>query len=72
MRGIFWNNNGFKYPKKHSFISDLTREQQLCFIVLYETGRKNFNDAVLRNLWGGGGIFCGTVKSLGGDLKASC
>jgi hypothetical protein len=54
MRGIFWNNNSFKDPKKHKFISDLTREQQLCFIAVSEMGRKSFNDEILRNLCGVG------------------
>jgi hypothetical protein len=26
MRVVLWNSNGFKDPKKHIFISDLTRE----------------------------------------------
>jgi hypothetical protein len=54
MKGVFCNCNSFKDPKKHRFISDLTREQNLCFIALSETGRKCFNDVVLRNLCGGG------------------
>jgi hypothetical protein len=53
MKEVFWNCNGFKDPKKHRFISDLTREQSLCFIALSETGRKGFNNAILRNLCGG-------------------
>jgi hypothetical protein len=53
MNEVFWNCNGFKDPKKHRFISDLTREQSLCFIALSETGRKGFNNAILRNLCGG-------------------
>jgi hypothetical protein len=52
MRGIFGNSNGFIDPKKHRFISDLTREQQLCFIAVFEMGRKSFNDVVLRNFCG--------------------
>jgi hypothetical protein len=40
MRGVFWDCNGFKDPKKHRFISDLTREQNLSFIALLEMGRK--------------------------------
>jgi hypothetical protein len=53
MRGVFWNYNGFKDPKKHRFISDLTREQNLSFIAAYKMGRKGFHDSVLRNLCGG-------------------
>jgi hypothetical protein len=50
MKGIFWNCNGFKDPKKHRFVADLTREQELCFIAISEMGRKGFTDPVLRNL----------------------
>jgi hypothetical protein len=53
MRGIFWNCNGFKDPKKYRFVSGLTREQNLCFIAISEMGRNSFSDAVLRNLCGG-------------------
>jgi hypothetical protein len=55
MKGVFWNSNGFKELKKHRFISELTREQNLCFIAISEKGRKGFNDVVLRNLCCGGG-----------------
>jgi hypothetical protein len=40
MRGVFWDCNGFKDPKKYRIISDLTREQNLSFIALSETGMK--------------------------------
>jgi hypothetical protein len=53
MRGVFWNSNKFKDHNKHRFISDLMKEQGLCFIAVLETGRKGFNDSVLRNLYGG-------------------
>jgi hypothetical protein len=53
MRGFFWNSNKFKDHNKHRFISDLMKEQGLCFIAVLETGRKGFNDSVLRNLCGG-------------------
>jgi hypothetical protein len=33
MKGIFWNSNGFRDPKKHKFVSDLTKESNLNFIV---------------------------------------
>jgi hypothetical protein len=39
------------------FILDLSREQQLCFIAVFEMGRKFFNDAVVRNLCGGKNFF---------------
>jgi hypothetical protein len=50
MRGVFYNSNVFKDPKKHRFISDFTRGQDLCFIAISEKVRKGFNDSVLRNL----------------------
>jgi hypothetical protein len=42
-----------RIQKNHRFISDLTREQNLCFIAISEMGRKGFNDVVLRNLCAG-------------------
>jgi hypothetical protein len=71
MRGIFWNSEGFKDPKKHRFISDLTREQDLGFIAILETVRKGFHDSVLRNLCGEGIIY-GIVKSRKGGRAVSC
>ena len=53
MKGIFWNCDGFKYPKKHKFISDLTKEHQLDFIALSETVKKDFASGTLKNLCAG-------------------
>jgi hypothetical protein len=53
MKGIFWNCDGFRDPKNHRFISDLTKEQNLSFIAISETVRKSFTDPFLRNLCGG-------------------
>jgi hypothetical protein len=50
MKGIFWNNNRFKDPKKHKFISDLTKENNLNFIAISETGRSDFSPRFLKNL----------------------
>ena len=50
MKGIFWNSDGFKDPKKHRFISDLTREHDLHFIAISERVRKDFSDSFLKNL----------------------
>jgi hypothetical protein len=58
MRCVFCNSNRFKDPKNHIFISDLTREQDLCFIAISETGRKGFSDSVLRNLCAGRNFLC--------------
>ena len=53
MKGIFWNSDGFRDPKKHRFVSDLTKEHNLSFIAISETVRKSFTDSFLRNLCGG-------------------
>jgi len=53
MKGVFWNNDGFKDPKKHKFISDLTKEHNLSFIAISETSRKNFTSPFLKNLCAG-------------------
>ena len=53
MKGIFWNCDGFKDPKKHRFISDLTKEHNLSFIAISETGRRSFTNPFLKNLCSG-------------------
>jgi exonuclease III len=53
MKGIFWNCNGFRDPKKHRFISDLTKEQDLSFIAISETGKRNLTPPFLKNLCAG-------------------
>jgi hypothetical protein len=40
-------------PKKHRLISGNTRELNLAFISILETGRSNFTDAALKNLCAG-------------------
>jgi hypothetical protein len=50
MKGNFWNSNGFKDPKKHKFISDLTKENNLNFIAISEAGRSEFMFRFLKNL----------------------
>jgi hypothetical protein len=62
MKGIFWNCNGFADPKKYRFLSDLTKEKNLDFIVLSETGRANFPQSTL--------IFCGIAWLHGDGLVA--
>jgi hypothetical protein len=54
----FWNCNGFRDPKKHRFVADSIREQNLCFIAISEMGRKGFNDSTLRNLFEGRNFLC--------------
>jgi hypothetical protein len=53
MKGIFWNSDGFKDPKKHKFVSDLTKKHQLDFIALSETIKKDFSPNALKNLCAG-------------------
>lgn len=57
MKGIFWNSNGFKDPPKHKFISDLTKEQNLNFIAISETGRREFMPNFFKNLCAGRDFF---------------
>jgi exonuclease III len=53
MRGIFWNCNGFADKKKYRFLSDLTKEKNLDFIALSETGRATFPHFTLNNICAG-------------------
>jgi exonuclease III len=53
MKGVFWNSDGFKDPKKYKFISDLTKENGLNFIAISETGRSEFTPRFLKNLCAG-------------------
>jgi exonuclease III len=53
MKGISWNTNGLKDPKKHKFISNLTKEHNLNFIAPSETGRSDFTPRFLKNLSAG-------------------
>jgi exonuclease III len=53
MKGIYWNTNGLKDPKKHKFISDLTKEHNLNFIALSKIGRSNFTPKFLKSLCAG-------------------
>jgi hypothetical protein len=50
MRRIIWTSNRFKDPNKHKFISNLTRENNLNFITIAETGRSEFAPRFLKNL----------------------
>jgi hypothetical protein len=53
MKGIIWNSNGFRDPKKHRFLADTTREKNLAFMAILETGRSSFTDPFLKNLCAG-------------------
>jgi hypothetical protein len=50
MNDIFWNSYGFKDPNKHNIISDLTKENNLNFIAISETGRSDFLPRFLKNI----------------------
>ena len=53
MKGVFWNSDGFKDPKKSGYIFDPTKEFDLSFIAISETGRKQFSNSFLKNLCAG-------------------
>jgi len=53
MKGFFWNGNGFADSKKYRFLSDLTKENDLDFIALSETGRASFPQTTLNNICAG-------------------
>jgi exonuclease III len=53
MKGVFWNCNGFADSKKYRFLSELTKEKNLDFIALSETGRANFPQSTLNNICAG-------------------
>jgi hypothetical protein len=50
---IFWNTNGLRDPQKLKHINDVTKEHNLNFIALSETGRSEFMPSFLKNLCGG-------------------
>jgi hypothetical protein len=64
MRGVFWNCNWFKDPKKHRFISDLSREQNLSFIAVSQTVRRAFM-TMSYEIYVGVRILFGISKNLG-------
>jgi hypothetical protein len=47
------NSNEFRDPKKPKFVSDLTKENDLSFIGILESGRTDFMPRFLKNLSGG-------------------
>jgi hypothetical protein len=68
MKGILWNSNGFKDLKKHRFISELTKEQNLSFIGIIETGMRSFTSPFMKNLCAGRESY-GMLWNLGGDKE---
>jgi hypothetical protein len=53
LKGLTWNSEGFKDPRKHLFVKESIREYDLDFIALLETGRSNFAVHFLRDLAAG-------------------
>jgi hypothetical protein len=53
MRGIFWNSRGLSDLAKSRFLRDTSREQNLDFIALLETCKKDFSLETLNNFSGG-------------------
>lgn len=56
MKGIFWNCNGFRDPKKHRFVADMTKDFDLNFIALSETVKKEFSVTFLKKIMCGEGF----------------
>jgi hypothetical protein len=53
MKGIFWNSKILSDLAKFRYLSDLSREQKLDFIALLETGKEDFSQTTLNNIYGG-------------------
>jgi hypothetical protein len=53
MKGIFYNTNRLRGPQKLKHISDLTKENNLNFIGLSESGRSEFMPSFLKNICAG-------------------
>ena len=53
MQGAFWNSRGLIDLAKHRLLADLVKEEQINFIALFETGRDDFPDHILKNLCAG-------------------
>ncbi|WP_211205647.1 hypothetical protein, partial [Bifidobacterium breve] len=53
MKGIFWNSRGLSDLAKTKILRDTSREQNLDFIALLETCKKDFSYDTLNNFSGG-------------------
>ena len=53
MKGIFWNSRGLRDLAKTKFLGDTAKEQELDFIALLETRKRDFTQAELNGLCGG-------------------
>jgi hypothetical protein len=56
MKGIFWNSRGLSDLAKTRFLWETSKEQNLAFIALLETGKKDFSQDSLNNSSGGRNI----------------
>jgi hypothetical protein len=53
MKGIFWNSRGLSDLAKARFLREASKEQNIAFIALLETGKKDFAQDSLNNFIGG-------------------
>jgi hypothetical protein len=53
MKGIFWNSRGLSDLAKTRFLRETSEEQDLAFIALLETGKKDFSQDTLDIFSGG-------------------
>ena len=53
MKGIYWNSRGLSDLAKYRYISEAIREQNLNFVAVMETGKKDMSRANLNRLSGG-------------------
>ena len=53
MKGIYWNSRGILDLAKYRYILEAIREQNLDFVAVMETGKKDMSRANLNRLSGG-------------------
>ena len=53
MKGIYWNSRGLSDLAKYRYISEAIREQNLNFVAVMETGKKDMSRENLNRLSGG-------------------
>jgi len=53
MKRVFWNNRGLNDLAKIKFLADIAKEQNLDFIALLGTGKKDFSPTGLNGLCNG-------------------
>jgi len=53
MKGIYWNSRGLSDLAKYRYISEAIREQNLNFVAVMETRKKDMSRANLNRLSGG-------------------